>query len=67
VEWGKNRRLAGALNCATSPTFTLTSNSLPGIQIVVSCNAATTKINAIASFGQSVNSPDYVERNVTEP
>lgn len=65
VEWGRNRRSAGTLSCATSPTFTLTSTSLPGIQIVVTCNA-TNKTRATASFG-AVNSPDFVERTITEP
>jgi len=65
MEWGRNRRLAGALNCALSPTFTLTSPSLSGIQILVTCNA-TNKISSTARFGV-VNSPDFVERNIAEP
>ena len=65
VEWGRNRRTAGALNCATSPTFTLSSTNLNNIQIVVTCDA-TNKIRSTASFGV-VNSPDFVERIITEP
>jgi hypothetical protein len=65
VEWGRNRRTAGALNCAASPTFTLSSTNLNNIQIVVSCDA-TNKIRSTASFGV-VNSPDFVERIITEP
>ncbi len=65
IEWGRNRRLAGALNCASSPTFVLTSGSLSGIQITVICGA-TNKISSTARFGV-VGSPDFVERNITEP
>ena len=65
MEWGRNRRSAGTLNCALSPTFTLTSPSLNGIQILVTCNAAN-KISSTARFG-IVSSPDFVERNITEP
>jgi Tfp pilus assembly protein PilX len=65
VEWGKNRRSAGVLNCAASPSFTLASVSLNGIQIVVTCGVAN-KISSTATFGV-VSSPDFVERTITEP
>lgn len=65
LEWGRNQRLAGVLNCALSPTFTLASPSLSGIQILVTCNA-TNKISSTAIFSV-VTSPDFVERNITEP
>ena len=64
LEWGKNRRLAGALSCPF-PTYALTSPSLSGINISVACGA-TNKISSTATFGV-VSSPDFVERVVTEP
>jgi type II secretory pathway pseudopilin PulG len=64
LEWGKNRKLAGALSCP-SPTYTLTSPSLSGINISVACGA-TNKISSTATFGV-VSSPDFVERIATEP
>lgn len=65
MEWGRNKRPTGALNCALSPTFTLTSPSLNNIQVLVTCNA-TNKISSTARFGV-VTSPDFVERTITEP
>ncbi|MDP1928483.1 MAG: hypothetical protein Q8K62_08240 [Thiobacillus sp.] len=65
LEWGRNQRLAGAVNCASSPSFTLNAVSLSGIQIIVACDVSN-KISSNATFGV-VGSPDFVERNVTEP
>ena len=64
VEWGRNR-LAGAPNCALFPGYTLTPASLAGIRIDVTC-VAPNKIHSTARFGV-LNSPDYVERTITEP
>ncbi|OYX28343.1 MAG: hypothetical protein B7Z03_11810 [Hydrogenophilales bacterium 32-62-9] len=66
VEWGKYQRtVAGSCASASFP-YTLTSISLSGIRILVTCNA-TNKISSTATFGVLASSPDFVERNITEP